>query len=53
MAPRAASVPEVPQLPAHLATGPPSPVRRNNLAGRTMFATARRSGLEVSRVRRD
>ncbi len=49
LAPRAASVPEVPMLPAHLAGGHPSLVRRAagvKSIGRS--AAARSSGLEVT-----
>ena len=54
LAPRAASVPEVPMLPAHLSGGPPSPVRR--AAGVKAYSrptSARSSGLEVTRPLHD
>ena len=44
LAPRSASVPEVPRLPPHLATGPPSPKRHPSGA----LTGGRRSGLEVA-----
>lgn len=48
LAPRAASVPEVPMLPAHLAGGPPLSMRRSAGIMGTGRTTGARSGLEVT-----